>query len=84
MKIISTKELPNTINDWGFGGSIKRVQYTMENGDVWNAGTACYRHAGTSRYLIAEFVMQDSPEYDRLINGSAEQMIETYYNNLNK
>jgi hypothetical protein len=90
MEIVSTENLPSTTNAWGFGGARDKVRYTMENGDVWVSGTACFRHAPSQRYV--QLMKADNPNYsadwiggwanadkDVDLRGSAKTYIKRYY-----
>lgn len=91
MKIVSKKPLPSTTNGWGFGGAIDKVKFTMENGDVWVSGEACYRHAPSEKYIQTLFAA-NHPEAERqewnggmhndrdvLLRGAPEKHIQNYY-----
>ena len=91
MKIISVEKLPSTTNGWGFGGSVDKVKMTMENGDVWVSGTACYRHAPSSKWinLMQKEVAERHPDwtgslyYDGVkdwdLKGKPETFIAKHY-----
>lgn len=91
-KIVKTEELPSTVNGWGFGGSIGKVRYIMDNGDVWVKGTACYRHLPSEKYIQLRSATSDKKwaemedweggianDRDVLLKGSAENHIIKYY-----
>jgi len=83
-KIVSIEDMPSTVNAWGFGGSIKRKRYILDNNDVWVEGVACYRHLPSQKYIQCRFNDLSfrgglSADLDEVLRGSALVYIKNFY-----
>ena len=74
MKLVEKRKY-NTLNAWGFGGSIG-VDEEYDNGLIIDRGTAYYRHSGSTRF--GEYRVRIHDNFTISVEGSVKEFVHIF------